>query len=457
MADAPPRPPPHAPKTSNLPNGNYDVFIIPPHSAGSGFLYLPSLKPNLNSFIAGFFSALLAVGVYNVLMPALSQTIASLNSGIGLLLTLVAVAAAFSVGRTTSESTPNDSSSSRSHHHRSTFDDDPQYPRHSAPPPQSQPHSQPPPPPPPPPPQTPRPGAGPSASSTWEKAREETRKREAERKKAEEAKAAAELAAKKKAEAEKAAKAKADKERWEQTRAREKDAREREARERIAKERAAREAAAKGAAASPKPTGYEKPTARTATDSDFVSQYNNKKAYGSSAGSVSGASESSWASASTARTTPPPSQRGPYKTADPNKIVIDAVYLFASGFARPMSMLVKEQGGVTDGLILRITTEGLFIDDDVRGVPQREWDVKAWGIKLVETGRLNDINIFRATLRDVDEKKYIFVLPTEQSWKVDVGLERLRKGSQVRAMGMNMIKEPEMKKILSTLGGAGWM
>lgn len=159
---------------------------------------------------------------------------------------------------------------------------------------------------------------------------------------------------------------------------------------------------------------------------------------------------------STARTTPPPpANRGPYKTADPNKIVISAVYQFASGFMRPLSMLVRGQGGVTDGLILRITTEGLFIDDDVRGVPQREWDVKAWSIKLVETGRLDGTHVFRATLRDVEEKKYVFVLPAEQSWKVDVGLERLRKGSQVRAMGMNMIKEPEMKKILASLAWSG--
>ncbi|TKA78215.1 hypothetical protein B0A55_03772 [Friedmanniomyces simplex] len=43
MADAPPPPPPphgHSPRPpGGLPDGNYDIFIIPPHSAGSGFLY----------------------------------------------------------------------------------------------------------------------------------------------------------------------------------------------------------------------------------------------------------------------------------------------------------------------------------------------------------------------------------------------------------------------------------
>ncbi|KAI9367604.1 hypothetical protein BJX61DRAFT_547322 [Aspergillus egyptiacus] len=97
-------------------------------------------------------------------------------------------------------------------------------------------------------------------------------------------------------------------------------------------------------------------------------------------------SESSYApSQSTARTTPPPSYRGRYETKDPDKIVIRGVYTFDQSMPRtPMAELVSGQGMVTDGLVLRITTEGLFIDDDVRGVPQREWDVKAWTMKLVE-------------------------------------------------------------------------
>lgn len=97
-------------------------------------------------------------------------------------------------------------------------------------------------------------------------------------------------------------------------------------------------------------------------------------------------SESSYAaSQSTSRTTPPPSHRGPYSTKDPNKIVIKAVYAFNNAFQKtPTSQLVAGVGSVTDGLILKIKTEGLFIDDDVRDVPQREWDVKAWSMKLVE-------------------------------------------------------------------------
>jgi hypothetical protein len=87
---------------------------------------------------------------------------------------------------------------------------------------------------------------------------------------------------------------------------------------------------------------------------------------------------------STARTTPPPSHRGPYSTNDPDKIQIKAVYLFNDLFPKPVAQLVAGIGHVTDGLVLRVISEGMFIDDDVRNVPQREWDIKAWTLKLVE-------------------------------------------------------------------------
>jgi hypothetical protein len=60
------------------------------------------------------------------------------------------------------------------------------------------------------------------------------------------------------------------------------------------------------------------------------------------------------------------------------------VYLFNDLFPKPVAQLVSSVGKVTDGLILKIQSEGLFIDDDVRSIPQREWDVKAWTLKSVE-------------------------------------------------------------------------
>lgn len=299
-------------------------------------------------------------------------------------------------------------------------------------------------------------------------------------------------------------------------------------------------------------------------------------------------SESSWApSQSTARTTPPPSVRGPYSTKDPDKIMIKAVYCFMNQFAKtPASQLISGVGSVTDGLILRVTTEGLFIDDDVRGVAQREWDVKAWTLKGVEvwcpvhflacaiaansspspsgakppasspsasasatsakhlsaafftktpggaarlraaergasktlTGddadtyltdllascktscRLGDcasafsasaasslddassvasgstattdttrdtdttapsqtgdwkakgLHLLRATIRDQEGKRYLFVISEEEGWKVTVGLQRLRKGTQVRALGMAGMSGLEARNTLEMLG-----
>jgi hypothetical protein len=244
--------------------------------------------------------------------------------------------------------------------------------------------------------------------------------------------------------------------------------------------------------------------------------------------------------------------RGPYTTKDPDKIVIRAVYCFLNQFAKtPASQLISGLGTVTDGLILRITTEGLFIDDDVRCVPQREWDVKAWTLKLVEvwcpthslapgatassssssashpffksmpasrraaaadkgapktltgddadaflvemlgackggcqvgespftnaaardaagaasssvsgssnshkTGdwKTKGLHLLRATVRDQEGKRYLFVLSEDEAWKVAVGLQRLRRGTQVRALGVSSIGQLEVKNTLETLG-----
>ena len=237
--------------------------------------------------------------------------------------------------------------------------------------------------------------------------------------------------------------------------------------------------------------------------------------------------------------------RGPYSTKDPDKICISAVYLFMNQFAKtPASQLISGIGSVTDGLILRITTEGLFIDDDVRGVPQREWDVKAWTLKQAEvwcpphcfnqlsaaagaapaasakpspnllfkmaanrarnadkgaanqalTGEEADVyladmlracneccrlgmcdrkfkdtnipssvgqsgewkakglHVLRATLRDQEAKRYLFVIDESESWKVAVGLQRLRRGTQVRQLAVGSMTPSDAKTTLEMLG-----
>ncbi|KAJ3533166.1 hypothetical protein NM208_g8106 [Fusarium decemcellulare] len=253
-------------------------------------------------------------------------------------------------------------------------------------------------------------------------------------------------------------------------------------------------------------------------------------------------SESSYAaSQTTTRTSPPPSMRGgPYSTKDPDKIVISGVYLFMNQYSKtPASQLISGVGTVTDGLILRITTEGLFIDDDVRSVPQREWDVKAWTLKQVEvwcpphclnsplssspapgaktnpllhkmassrardrgatqaltgdeadvyltemlracksccrlglcdrtfrdtnitssTGQTGEwkskgLHLLRATIRDQEGKRYVFVIDESESWKVSVGLQRLRRGTQVRQLAVAGMAASDARGTLEMLGWA---
>lgn len=477
MASAPPPPPPphgdNPRSTSGLPDGNYDIFIIPPHSAGAGFLYLPSMQVQRNSFLAGVASTLLAVGLYTLIVPAIKDFFSSMlqGGGLGVLILLFGVGvAAWALGKTQGENHSGPefdkfggagANGARKQQQQQPPPNEHQQQYNAKHGPQANGYA--------PPPQS---GSKPSASSGWEKAREETRKREEARKREEEAKQKREAAQKAKEEAERAAKAKAEKEKWEQARAREKETREREARERIAREREAREkekantSAPRSSPSKPGTARYEKPSARSYDGTEEEYSYRpydspKKPAHKSSGSSISGMSDHSYAaSQTTARTTPPPSQRGPYSTKDPDKIQIKAVYLFSDSFPlKPIASLVSNQGSVTDGLILHIKTEGLFIDDDIRGVPQREWDVKAWTLKLVEDGmaknsRGEGLHVFRATARDAENKKYTFVLDETEAWKVAVGLARLRKGSQVRALGMNGMKEAEVKGLLGSLG---WM
>ncbi|KAF4511584.1 hypothetical protein G6O67_003366 [Ophiocordyceps sinensis] len=668
MSGPPPPPPPHghAPRSSGLPPGKYDIFVIPEHSAGSGFLYLPSMRPSPNSFAAGFASALILVALFQSMAPAFKVWWESFqglgNMGITLLIAGVGFGA-WALGRAQKD-TPASGHGSGAQHRGggqagggfgASTSAPPPHPGSPPPPPRASNTAPPPPPPPPPPPgpqdaappppepekpksswQQPPPQPGPAKPETpkgaWEKAREETRKKEeerkakeAERKRREEAaKRLAELRARearerlqrekekedkereardkkakeeaeeqKKKLAEEQKKKLADEQRRKQLAERlEKQRQEREAREREEqkKKEAAAAAASEATASSPatpragssyayssvgektnmwpngrpavpsqagscasknSPSSEKRPPAPTAKtyvshDEDAYSYRpydgpGKRTARRPSASSVGGSEYSYAPSHTTARTTPPPSVRGPYTTKDPDKIVVQAVYLFMNQFAKtPASQLFPGVGSVTDGLILRITTEGLFIDDDVRGVPQREWDVKAWTLKHVEAwcpphclnstaasaatasakspphllykmatarrnaekdkmltgedadayltemlrackgccrlgqcrGKFKDTNIqspsgragewrdkgvhvLRATVRDQEGKRYLFLLDETEGWKVAVGLQRLRRGTQVRQLGVSGMAPSEARGTLETLGWIG--
>ena len=528
MSGPPPPPPPHGENprtTSGLPPGNYDIFIIPPHASGAGFLYLPSLHPHRNSFLAGCACTLLAMSVWTAIAPALKtwvQTLSQSGQG-GMLIIVVGVGvAAWAIGKTQGEggnggggrasagggpasggAAPNAGPGQPGPGHTAGAPPGPEsyagaHGFNAGPNPPGSP-----------------PGAnnyagangfntGPkpagsgwqqrqqsASGAAWERAREETRRREEERRAAEEARKKEEEARKRREEAEKRAREAAEKEKWEKARAREKEAREREARERLVRERFAKEKEAREADArerearekearekearekearekeakeeearereakekeareresrerearekearekearekakrsgsastttsqtSPKKR-YERPTARsyvgTEEDGHSFRPYDSPlKRPAKTASTSSMYSESSYApSQTTARTTPPPSHRGPYATKDPDKIVIKAVYLFNDLFPKPVAQLVSGVGSVTDGLILKITTEGLFIDDDVRNIGQREWDVKAWGLKLVEVSANSSIErtAFRLLCADLTRTRAV--------------------------------------------------
>ncbi|KAI4101229.1 MAG: hypothetical protein LQ339_005156 [Xanthoria mediterranea] len=566
----PPQPPPHASSgnKSGLPPGNYDIFVIPPHSSGSGFLYLPSLQTNRNSFLAGVGCTLVAVGIWTVVFPVLREWFATLvaSGGMAVVVLLIGVGVAgWAWGKTQTETggpTGGGATGASANAHGQPTGAPPHPEPQPAPGPEPQQRA------PPPKPTWQRAQPGPAgaggtaqasgtsyatgantsgaantgaAKGSWEKAREETRKREEERKRAEELR-------KKREEAEQ-----------ERVKQRERDARERELRERREKREQELREKAQTAPPPPRPTvpkpetsrppsptrRHQQPTAKTATEDDAYSfrPYDKPKRTahtGTSASSIY--SESSYApSQSTSRTTPPPSHRGPYHSKDPDKIVLKAVYSFNNTFTKlPIAQLISGKGSVTDGLILRITTEGLFIDDDVRGVPQREWDIKAWTLKLVEvwcpqlnalgassgsnstpaagrtgksgflfsnqekgatkapsteesdqfvvhlmsacknpsgpascgassssrtassetnsnagasqTGESKGLHVLRANIRDQEGKRYVFVLQEEEGWKVAVGLQRLRRGTQVRALGVSGMAANEAKVILDSMG-----
>ncbi|KAF8418867.1 hypothetical protein EV426DRAFT_308517 [Tirmania nivea] len=81
-------------------------------------------------------------------------------------------------------------------------------------------------------------------------------------------------------------------------------------------------------------------------------------------------------------TTITPSGRKIYISLHPDKASLRAVAAFHKAVA--IAKLRPNYAGLSEGLILRISHDGLFIDDDVRGVHQKEWDIKVAMLKSVE-------------------------------------------------------------------------
>src|SRR5271170_4106657 len=114
MEPPPPPPPPHGasahgPRSGGLPDGKYDIFVIPPSSAGAGFLYLPSLQTNRNSFLAGVVCTAAAFLIWTTAVPVIQEwfTTTINGGGSGVLMLMVGVAvASWAWGKTQAEGSP---------------------------------------------------------------------------------------------------------------------------------------------------------------------------------------------------------------------------------------------------------------------------------------------------------------------------------------------------------------
>ena len=69
-----------------------------------------------------------------------------------------------------------------------------------------------------------------------------------------------------------------------------------------------------------------------------------------------------------------------------------------------------------------------------------------------QSGEMKGLHVLRATVRDQEGKKYVFILQESEGWKVAIGLQRLRRGTQVRALGVSGIPVNETKFLIENLG-----
>ena len=192
---------------------------------------------------------------------------------------------------------------------------------------------------------------------------------------------------------------------------------------------------------------------------------------------------------------PPPPRRQrasipPFTTTDPTKIILKSVHLFTStSQSHPIASLTPGVDAVSDGLVLTITTEGLFIDDEGAKRSHREWDVKAWSIRLLEVfcprytppprggrfdrddggglvveslargcnavcreGGKSGVHMLRAAVRDADEKRVVFVVGEGEAWKLVGGLRRIRDGSVARGLRVEGMGAAEARLALLKMG-----
>src|SRR5271156_6589076 len=73
---------------------------------------------------------------------------------------------------------------------------------------------------------------------------------------------------------------------------------------------------------------------------------------------------------------------------------------------------------------------------------------------VTQSGEMMGLHVLRASIRAQEGKKYVFVLSQSGGWKVAIGLQRLRRGTQVRALGVSGLPPNETKMLIENLGWA---
>ena len=73
---------------------------------------------------------------------------------------------------------------------------------------------------------------------------------------------------------------------------------------------------------------------------------------------------------------------------------------------------------------------------------------------VTQSGEMMGLHVLRASIRDQEGKKYVFVLSQSEGWKVAIGLQKLRRGTQVRALGVSGLPPNETKVLIESLGWA---
>jgi hypothetical protein len=64
--------------------------------------------------------------------------------------------------------------------------------------------------------------------------------------------------------------------------------------------------------------------------------------------------------------------------------MIRAAFKFTDSFPKPVAVVRPGESGITDGLVMRMDTAGVFLDDDKKREPLRQWDIKTWTMKSIE-------------------------------------------------------------------------